>query len=49
MGFFVAALEMEEIKQLSTLPGLSEDSSVLGLQQMSITTTTFHGQQYHTS
>ncbi|KAK4810593.1 hypothetical protein QYF61_007330 [Mycteria americana] len=30
-AFGIAALETEEIKQLSTLPGLSEDPSVLGL------------------
>jgi len=30
-AFGIAALEMEEIKQLSILPGLSEDPSVVGL------------------
>ena len=30
-AFGVAALETEEIKQLSVLPGLSEDPSVVGL------------------
>ncbi|KAK4818478.1 LOW QUALITY PROTEIN: hypothetical protein QYF61_014180 [Mycteria americana] len=30
-AFGIAALETEEIKQLSTLPGLSEDPSVVGL------------------
>ncbi|KAK4826725.1 hypothetical protein QYF61_010978 [Mycteria americana] len=44
-AFGIAALEMEEIKQLSTLPGLSEDLSVVGLlrvkeQQVPIATTT---------
>ncbi|KAK4810590.1 hypothetical protein QYF61_007327 [Mycteria americana] len=43
-AFGIAALETEEIKQLSTLPGLSEDPSVLGLlrveeQQVPIATT----------
>ena len=44
MGFSIAALETEEIKQLSILPGLLEDNSVVGLlrveeQQMPIVTT----------
>ncbi|KAK4819475.1 hypothetical protein QYF61_004701 [Mycteria americana] len=44
-AFGIAALETEEIKQLSTLPGLSEDPSVVGLlrvkeQQVPIATTT---------
>ncbi|KAK4819771.1 hypothetical protein QYF61_011371 [Mycteria americana] len=30
-AFDIAALEAEEVKQLSTLPGLSEDPSVMGL------------------
>ena len=30
-AFGISALETEEIKQLSTLPGLSEDPFVLGL------------------
>ncbi|KAK4806825.1 hypothetical protein QYF61_005621 [Mycteria americana] len=30
LAFGIAALEMEEIKQLSTLPSLSEDPSVVG-------------------
>ncbi|KAK4806966.1 hypothetical protein QYF61_027333 [Mycteria americana] len=43
-AFGIAALETEEIKQLSTLPGLSEDPSVVGLlrvkeQQVPIATT----------
>ncbi|KAK4810808.1 hypothetical protein QYF61_008780 [Mycteria americana] len=47
-AFGIAALEMEEITQLSTLPGLSEDPSVVGLlrveeQQMPIATTTSQG------
>ena len=49
----VAALETEETKQLSTLPGLSKDPSVVGLlkvneQQVPIATTTVHQQQYCT-
>ncbi|KAK4810970.1 hypothetical protein QYF61_014442 [Mycteria americana] len=44
-AFGIAALETEEIEQLSTLPGLSEDPSVVGLlrveeQQVPIATTT---------
>ncbi|GAB0206633.1 hypothetical protein GRJ2_003128900 [Grus japonensis] len=53
-AFGIAALETEEIEQLSTLPGLSEDPSVVGLlrvegQQVPIATTTVHWQQYHTN
>jgi len=50
----IAALEMEQFKQLSILPGLSEDPSVVGLlraedQQVSIVTTTVHRWQYRTN
>ncbi|GAB0197904.1 hypothetical protein GRJ2_002255800 [Grus japonensis] len=53
-AFGIAALEMEEIEQLSTLPGLSEDPSVVGFlrveeQQVPIATTTVHQRQYHTN
>ncbi|XP_062458497.1 uncharacterized protein LOC134155374 [Pezoporus occidentalis] len=53
-AFGIAALETEEIEQLSTLPGLSEDPSVVELlkvkeQQMPITTTTVHQWQYLTN
>ncbi|KAK4818811.1 hypothetical protein QYF61_019740 [Mycteria americana] len=53
-AFGIAALEMEEIKQLSTLPGLSEDPSTVGLlraeeQQVPIATTTVHQRQYRTN
>ena len=46
-AFGIAVLETEEIKQLSILPGLSEDPSVVGLlrveeQQVPIATTTVH-------
>ncbi|KAK4830602.1 hypothetical protein QYF61_012028 [Mycteria americana] len=46
-AFRIAALETEEIKQLSTLAGLSEDPSVVGLlrveeQQVPVATTTVH-------
>ncbi|KAK4828919.1 hypothetical protein QYF61_001540 [Mycteria americana] len=49
-----AALETEEIKQLSTLPGLLENPSVVGLlraeeQQVPTATTTVCQQQYLTS
>ncbi|KAK4807067.1 hypothetical protein QYF61_018408 [Mycteria americana] len=53
-AFGIAALETEEIKQLSALPGLSEDPSVVGLlrveeQQVPIATTTVHRRQYRTN
>ncbi|GAB0209453.1 hypothetical protein GRJ2_003411000 [Grus japonensis] len=53
-AFGIAALEVEEIELLSSLPGLSEDPSVVGLlrveeQQVPIATTTVHRQQYHTN
>ena len=53
-AFGIAALETEAIEQLSTLPGLSEDPSVVGLlrvegQQVPIATTAVHQQQYHTN
>ncbi|KAK4810718.1 LOW QUALITY PROTEIN: hypothetical protein QYF61_007692 [Mycteria americana] len=49
-----SALETEEIKQLSTLPGLSEDPFIVGLlqveeQQVTIATRTVHWQQYRTN
>ncbi|GAB0208244.1 hypothetical protein GRJ2_003290100 [Grus japonensis] len=48
------ALEAEEIEPLSSLPGLSEDPSVVGLlrveeQQVPIATTTVHQRQYRTN
>ncbi|GAB0209136.1 hypothetical protein GRJ2_003379300 [Grus japonensis] len=53
-AFGIAALEMEEIEPLSSLPGLSEDPSVVGLlsaeeQQVPIATTTVHRGQYRTN
>ncbi|KAK4832777.1 hypothetical protein QYF61_025624 [Mycteria americana] len=50
----IAALSTEKIKQLSSLPGLSEDPSVVGLlqvkeQQVPISTMTEHWQQYRTN
>ncbi|KAK4811035.1 hypothetical protein QYF61_015739 [Mycteria americana] len=53
-AFGIAALETEEIKQLSTSPGVSEDPSVVGLlrveeQQVPIATTTVHWRQYRTN
>ena len=47
-------METEETKQLSTLPALSKDPSVVGLlkveeQQVPIATTTVHRQQYCTN
>ena len=53
-AFGIAALGTEEIKQLSTLPGLLEDSSVAGLlrvkeQQVPVATTTVHWWQYRTN
>ncbi|GAB0177285.1 hypothetical protein GRJ2_000193700 [Grus japonensis] len=54
VGFGIAALESEEIKQLSTVPGLSEDPSVMGLlrveeQQVPVATTMGHRWQYCTN
>ncbi|GAB0186826.1 mitochondrial enolase superfamily member 1 [Grus japonensis] len=53
-AFGIAALELEGIKQLSTLPGLLEDPSVVGLlsveeEQVPIATATVHWQQYRTN
>ena len=53
-AFGIAALESEEIKQLSTLPSLLEDPSVVGLlrvreQQVPIATTAVCQQRYCTS
>ncbi|GAB0206956.1 hypothetical protein GRJ2_003161200 [Grus japonensis] len=53
-AFGIAALETGEIEQLSTLPSLSEDPSVVGLlrvkeQQVPIATTPVHRQQYCTN
>ncbi|GAB0207692.1 hypothetical protein GRJ2_003234900 [Grus japonensis] len=53
-AFGIAALEVEEIEPLSSLPGLSEDPSVVGLlrveeQLVPIATTTVHRQQYRTN
>ncbi|GAB0207059.1 hypothetical protein GRJ2_003171500 [Grus japonensis] len=53
-AFGIAALETEEIEQLSTLPSLSEDPSVVGLlrvieQQVPIATTTMYRWQYCTN
>jgi len=53
-AFGIAAVETEEIKQLSILPGLSEDPSIVGLlrveeQQVPIATTVVHRQQYRTN
>ena len=53
-AFGIAALETDEIKQLSILPSLSEDPSVVGLlkveeQQVPIATTTVHRRQYRTN
>ncbi|GAB0207825.1 hypothetical protein GRJ2_003248200 [Grus japonensis] len=53
-AFGRAALEAEEIEPLSSLPGLSEEPSVVGLlrveeQQVPIATTTVHRRQYRTN
>ncbi|GAB0207640.1 hypothetical protein GRJ2_003229700 [Grus japonensis] len=53
-AFGIAASEAEEIELFSTLPGLSEDPSVVGLlrveeQQVPIATTTVHWWQYRTN
>ena len=52
--FGVATVNTEKIKQLSTLPGLSEDPFVVGLlrveeQQVPIATRTVHRRQYRTN
>ena len=53
-AFGIAALEKEEMEQLSALPGLSKNPSVVGLlkvkeQQVTMATATVHRQQYHTN
>ncbi|GAB0176345.1 hypothetical protein GRJ2_000099700 [Grus japonensis] len=53
-GLGIAASETEQIEQLSTLPGLLEDPSVVGLlrvkeQQVPIATTAVHRRQYRTN
>ena len=53
-AFGIAAWETEGIKQLSVLPGLSEDPSVVGLlrvkeQRVPTATTTVHQRQYCTN
>jgi len=53
-AFGIAAVETDEIKQLSTLPAVSEDPSVVGLlkveeQQMPVATTTVYWRQYRTN
>ncbi|KAK4806934.1 hypothetical protein QYF61_027301 [Mycteria americana] len=53
-AFGIAALSTEKIKQLSSLPGLSEDLSLVGLlqveeQQVPIATMTVHQRQYRTN
>ncbi|RMC16614.1 hypothetical protein DUI87_06551 [Hirundo rustica rustica] len=52
-AFGIAAVETEDIRQLSTLPGLSDDASAVGLlrveeQQVPIATTTVHRWRYRT-
>ncbi|RMB97687.1 hypothetical protein DUI87_25838 [Hirundo rustica rustica] len=52
-AFGIAAVETEDIRQLSTLPGLSDDSCAVRLlrveeQQVPIATTTVHRRQYRT-
>ncbi|XP_010567620.1 PREDICTED: uncharacterized protein LOC104832910, partial [Haliaeetus leucocephalus] len=53
-AFGVATVNAEKIKQLSTLPGLSEDPFIVGLlrveeQQVPIATRTMHHRQYRTN
>ena len=53
-AFGIAAVDTEKIEQLSDLPGLSDDPSVVGLlmvddQQVPIATTTVHRRQYRTN
>jgi len=52
--FGVASVNTDKIKQISTLPGLSEDPFVVGLlqveeQQVPTVTRTVHRWQYHTN
>ncbi|RMC01093.1 hypothetical protein DUI87_22359 [Hirundo rustica rustica] len=52
-AFGIGAVETEDIRQLNTLPGLSDDSCAAGLlrveeQQVPIATTTVHRRQYLT-
>lgn len=52
-AFGVTTMDTENIKQLFTLPGLSDDPSVVGLlcikeQQVPTATMMVHWQQYHT-
>ena len=53
-AFGIAAVAVEGIKQLNTLPGLSENPSAVGLlkveeQQLPIATSTIHRWQYRTN
>ncbi|XP_071661606.1 uncharacterized protein [Patagioenas fasciata] len=53
-AFGIAAVDTEKIEQLSDLPGLSDDPSVVGLlrvddQQVPTATTTVHRRQYRTN
>ncbi|RMC20030.1 hypothetical protein DUI87_00876 [Hirundo rustica rustica] len=53
-AFGIAAVETESVKQLNTLPGLSENPSAVGLlrvegQQVPIATSIVHHQQYRTT
>ncbi|RMC03942.1 hypothetical protein DUI87_19279 [Hirundo rustica rustica] len=53
-AFGIAAVETEGVKQLNTLPGLSENPSAVGLlkveeQQVPIATSTVHRRQYRTT
>ncbi|RMB92878.1 hypothetical protein DUI87_30772 [Hirundo rustica rustica] len=52
-AFGIVAVETEDIRQLNTLPGLSDDSSAVALiraeeQQVPIATATVHRRQYRT-
>ena len=53
-AFGIAAVDTEGVKQLSALPGLTEDPSAVGLlrvkeQQVPIATKTVHRRQYRTN
>ncbi|RMC21227.1 hypothetical protein DUI87_02085 [Hirundo rustica rustica] len=53
-AFGIAAVETGDVKQLNTLPGLSENPSAVGLlkveeQQVPIATSTVHRRQYRTT
>ena len=45
----IAAVDTKDVKQLSVLPGLSQDPSVVVVPHVPKATKTVHRQQYHTN